>query len=118
MKAFSAILAILILFLTMQPMLISANYMANNKTVDKCCLDKENASKKKDKESNKNCCNDGHCDNPFLSCANCFFLNIDNSFSVVKVNTFIKKVRLTNDKVSSSYIQDFWHPPQIDSISV
>lgn len=117
MKFLSAILVTLILFLTVQPVLTNSNFTETNKkqVVDKCCSDKQNTSKHKNQqESNNNCCNKGHCDNPFLSCANCYFINGDNSnFLIAQVFDQNKKFRLTNDKALSSYISDFWHPPKI-----
>lgn len=103
----------LILFLTVQPLLINANFIANNKAADKCCADKNNTKNKSNKESSNNCCHDGHCDNPFLSCANCYFINFDKQTSLV-VYPFTAKVKIRpgNDDALSAYIQDIWHPPK------
>ncbi len=117
MKIFSAVLATLILFLTMQPLLANLNFIAYKeaKAVDNCCTNKQNTrSSKQKQEKDKNCCNNGHCDNPFLACANCYFINRDQStFPFAQGFMQTKKIRLINDKALSIYIQDFWHPPEI-----
>ena len=117
MKILSAILATLILFLTVQPMLANSSSTAKKTTgtLHKCCVDKKSAqSSNNKKKQNNDCCNNGHCDNPFLSCANCYFINPDKStFSVAVIFKETKKIWLTNDKILSSYIQDFWHPPNL-----
>ena len=113
MKIISAILAVLILFLTAQPLLAVSVY-AHEKQIavtDKCCAHKHSNPSSKDKDGN--CCNEGHCDNPFLSCSNCIFTSFDKStFSFAPFFTKNKKINPVNDNVLSSYIQDFWHPPE------
>lgn len=119
MKILSIILATLIIFLTVQPVLTNSNFIAKNTTqaLQKCCSHKQNTQSSengKQKKPGNGCCNNGHCDNPFLSCANCYFINPDKSpFSVAIVFKQAEKTRPTNDKVISSYIQDFWHPPNL-----
>ena len=116
MKILSAILTTLILFLTMQPVLTNLNLVAvkEAKVVDNCCTHKQKAQPTKEKqEKDNNCCNNGRCENPFLACANCYFINRDQSpflFAPVFIQT--EKSRLVNDKALSSYTEDFWHPPE------
>lgn len=113
MKIVSAILTVLIFFLTVQPMLTNLINADSNKiaVTDKCCSDNHNNQSSKDK--NNNCCNDGHCDNPFLICSNCTFINFDKAvFSFAHFFSKNKRINPTDDNVLSSYMQDFWHPPE------
>lgn len=116
MKILSVILATLILFLTVQPLLAQVSFIAKagEKVIAKCCAGKPHASlPKQQPQKESNCCNNGQCNNPFLSCANCYFINRDGSaFLVAPAFKQTEKIRLMNDKILSSYIQDFWHPPQ------
>ena len=116
MKILSAILATLILFLTVQPVLTNSNFIAQKgaKAVDKCCTHKQNPQlPKKQQDEDNNCCNKGHCDNPFLTCANCYFINLDKSaFSLIQVSMQTEKISFITEKILSSYIQAFWHPPE------
>ncbi len=118
MKILSVILATLILFLTVQPLLTKSNFITKKKeqAINKCCCNKQDTPSSKYKnqqETDNNCCDNGHCDNPFLTCANCYFINQDNQYCLVAY-FFIqsKKTSVTNDKALSSYIHDFWHPPE------
>jgi hypothetical protein len=118
MKIFTAILAILILFLTVQPAVSHLSFSVqkeNEITAHKCCPGKQKIHSSKhnpQQEKNNNCCNNGHC-NPLLPCAYCYFIVLDKP---VFSNPFFLKqtenLRLVNDKILSSYIQDFWHPPE------
>jgi hypothetical protein len=119
MKILSAILATLILFLTVQAVLTNSSFISKNttQTFDKCCADKQNSQSsksQKQKKQNNDCCNNGRCDNPFLGCANCYFTNPDKeTFSVAVIFKQPKKIGLTDDKMLSSFAQDFWHPPNL-----
>lgn len=117
MKLLSAIVAILILFLTMQPVLSNLHWVAlkETKAVDNCCKDNHKAQAPKKKQENDNgCCNNKQCDNPFLACANCAFINRDESFFLFhRVFMPAEKIRLVDDNALSSYTEDFWHPPEI-----
>ena len=119
MKILSAILATLILFLTVQPMLTNSTFISKNttQTLHKCCADKQNSQSsksQKQKKQNNDCCNNGRCDNPFLGCANCYFTNPDKAtFYAAVIFKQPKKIGLTDDKMLSSFAQDFWHPPNL-----
>lgn len=119
MKFIAAILATLTILLTVQPVLTHQNYVAQNETctADNCCSDKEDTCELPDKAQQQkddpdNCCNNGHC-NPFEACACCCYVIIDRPiFSIAYVLTQSEKIKLTNENILSSYIQDFWHPPE------
>lgn len=121
MKLIATILAILIFVLTLQPLLPDKNNVAQKETCtsnncyftdkDDNCEHQNNTQQQKD-DSN-NCCDNGRC-NPFEVCACCYYVPTKQIIFYVSNNFTIKeKVRLTNDRVLSSYIQDFWQPPEI-----
>lgn len=119
MKLVAAILATLTLFLTVQPVMTHQSYVAAKETCtsETCCSDEEDTCEQQDKteeqkdDPNK-CCNNGHC-NPFEVCTCCYYIStVRPVFSISNFLTIKEKVRLTNDKILSSYIQDFWHPPE------
>lgn len=119
MKLAAAILATLTLFLSVQPVLTHQSYVAQKEicAADNCCSDKEDACGQQDKtqqqkdDPNK-CCNNGHC-NPFETCTCCNYIPTERSvFHIFNFSTIKEKVGPTNDKVLSSYSQDFWHPPE------
>lgn len=119
MKLITAILATLTLFLTVQPVLTHQSYVAKAETctADNYCSDKEKTCEQEDKTQQQkddpnNCCNNGQC-NPFEACACCYYISTERPvFYISNFLTIKEKVRLTNDKILSSYIQDFWHPPE------
>ena len=118
MKLVASILAILILFLTVQPILAHQSYIAQkeNLTSDNCCSGEEETCKHQDKSQKQDdtnqCCNNGHC-NPFEICACCYYISsIKPVFYISNFLQIKEKVRLTKDKILSSYIQDFWQPPK------
>ena len=119
MKLLAAILATLTLFLSVQPVLTHQSYVAEKKTctADNYCSDEYDTCEVQDKtqqqkdDPNK-CCNNGHC-NPFEVCACCYYISTERPvFLISSFLTRKEKVRLTNDKILSSYIQDFWKPPE------
>ena len=118
MKIVSSIFAALILFLTIQPVMVQSDFLAVTKTksIKTCCSDKQKTNSSKNKiqqKRNKGCCNNGHCDNPFLTCANCFFIILEKpSFLNARIFIQSEKVRLINDRILSTYLQDVWHPPK------
>ena len=117
MKVFSAIFTALILFLLVQPALINQTFtLADNKQLTNSCCSKEHRTvKSKNRQGrDNNCCNRGHCNNPFLSCSNCYFVSQVNLYSLA-LQPFVKaqKLRLKDDNILSSYMRDFWHPPEI-----
>ena len=125
MKLIAIILAIITLFLSIQPVLIHQSPVPQgqaNKPV-KCCSEEKydcesahNDTQPQKDEQNK-CCNNGFC-NPFEVCACCSL--IANDAPLVYLSEFLpfalrEKVTLTNDKILSLYVQDFWQPPEIVS---
>ena len=119
MKLVAAILATLTLFLTVHPVLTHQNYVAQKETCtsDNCCSDEEETCKQQDKTQQQDdpnkCCNNGHC-NPFEVCACCYYIPTEQPvFCSFNPMTMREKVKPTNDKILSSYIQDFWQPPEI-----
>lgn len=118
MKIVSAILATFVLFLTMQPVLTNSSFIAKTKAqpTHNCCSNNHKTQlpkSNKQQENENNCCNNKHCDNPFLICANCYFVNSNKStFSIAHFFIPFKRRTLTNDRILSMYIQDFWHPPE------
>ena len=120
MKLVAVILATLTLFLSVQSVLTHQSYVAQKGTciVDNCCPEEEEACEQQEEKQEKkydinNCCNNGHC-NPFEACACCYYISIERPiFYVSNFLIIIDRVRLTNDKILSYYIQNFWHPPEI-----
>ena len=124
MKIVAAILAILTLFLTVQPVLTHQSYVAEKETctAENCCSDEKDNCESQDniqqqKDDPNKCCNNGHC-NPFEACACCYCISTEQPvFSISNFLAVTKKVRVTNDKILSSYVQDFWHPPEFTSLT-
>ena len=125
MKLIATILAVITLFLSIQPVLIHQSHVPQgqaNKCVN-CCSDEKDDCESADddtkpqKDEQNKCCNNGFC-NPFEVCACCSF--IANESPMVYLSDFSpfarrEKVTLTNDKILSLYVQDFWQPPEIVS---
>lgn len=125
MKWIATILAVITLFLSIQPVLIHQSRVPQgqaNRTV-KCCSDEKDDCESADddtqpqKDEQHKCCDKGLC-NPFEVCACCSFMS--NESPLVYLPHFLpfaprEKVTLTNDKILSLYVQDFWHPPEIVS---
>ncbi|AHF17095.1 hypothetical protein NIASO_01665 [Niabella soli DSM 19437] len=112
MKIISAILAVVVLFLAVQPVLGNFIVTAKEQPAHDCCTGMCKRSSPAQEKSNYPCKN-GHCDNPFLVCSNSYFLNSNEPiFSLIPLFTSSKKTGLSNDSVVSFYIQDFWHPPE------
>lgn len=123
MKPIATILAVITLFLSIQPVLIHqsrVSYGQANRT-EKCCSDEKddcelvNNETQPQKDEQNKCCDNGFC-NPFEVCVCCVF--IANSTSMVYSSEYLpfarrEKVMLTNDKILSLYVQDFWQPPEI-----
>ena len=120
MKFTTVILAALILFLNIQPVLTHDNYPADIEetcTTDGCCSNKETSCEtNKNAQQNQNpnnCCNNGQC-NPFEICACCFYTFIEYPNLVnTKIFTESLKPTLKNENNTLSYISDFWHPPEL-----
>ncbi len=120
MKFITAILATLTLFMTVQPVLTHNSYVAEQKencTKDNCCSDDKETcdtqNKVADKQDPDKCCNNGHC-NPFEVCACCYYTSIGRpvfNFANPFILT-IKKPRLADENILSSFIADCWHPPE------
>lgn len=111
MKVVTAILAALILFMTVQPALLP--YANNFQT--QTCNDEATCSKSCcDDESNNDddCCNKCCC-NPFLACGCCFYV-IANQYTIQAKYTPLKKdkIKLQNETFISNYIHDILHPPE------
>lgn len=126
MKLIATILAIITLLLSIQPVLTQksrASKTQANRT-EKCCFNEEDVCKssnetKPQKDKQNKCCDNGFC-NPFEVCACCFF--ISNESPLVYLSDFLpfaqrEKVILTNDKILSLYVQNFWHPPKLFHIT-
>lgn len=121
MKFLAAILAILTLFMTVQPVLSYQSDVAKKEscTADICCLDDNESCERQDNQEHQSddpndCCNYGHC-NPFEVCACCHYITTERLVFYVSnfIATVKEKFRLANDKVLSSYMQDFWKPPEM-----
>lgn len=111
MKIATAILATLLLFITVQPALLpSANNFETetcngDTTCSKSCSDDED-------DNDDDCCNKCGC-NPFLACGCCFYV-ITNQYTIqVKYSTSKKeKIALQNESFLSNYSHDILHPPE------
>lgn len=119
MKLIAAILATLSLFLTAQSVLSHRSYVAQKETctADNCCSGEDDTCKTEDKTQQQkddlnDCCKNGHC-NPFEVCACCYYISTEQSvFYILNFFDRKEKVRLSNDKILSTYIHDFWKPPE------
>lgn len=88
--------------------------------IENCCSDKNddcelvNDDTQRQKDESNKCCTNGFC-NPFEVCSCCFFIVKDAP--LVYLSEYLpfarrEKVTLTNDKILSLYVQDFWQPPE------
>ncbi len=111
MKFLTAILATLLLFMTVQPALLPC--VNNNET--ETCSDSSSCSKSCSDDEDDNdydCCHKGCC-NPFLACACCFYV-ITNQYSIQAKYFSSKrdKIQLHNESFISNYSHDILHPPE------
>ena len=112
MKIIAYILAFAIGFLTLQP---AAQHPCMGVThyaaLPSCCKEKLAHSTKKE---SGNCCDNGVC-NPFGMCNCCSINNPERSlvfFISATINTFNA---YADNKFTSSYLADCFHPPEIIS---
>jgi len=119
MNIAAAILASLHLFMSVQPPVLSNNDFTPEEEgcqAGKSCSISKNSCRSQNKKSPENdepggCCKNTLC-NPFGPCCNCLFIERSVHY-IISYPIQSKKVAPANEDILSSYINEFWHPPEL-----
>jgi len=114
MKSTAFFLIILVLFGSVQPLMLDCYGQEKQAgstatcTANKCCSKKEPAGKTSGKETART---EG-C-NPFASCSGCQYV-VSHKVINFRINISSTKVKLVagSEDIRSGFISDCWHPPE------
>ena len=110
MKIFASIMAFVVLFLSMEPVLA----LMKSKQATECCGEACQKTTGEQKSSGDNNSKNNHC-NPFQSCANivCYFTVVTSQFNI-KAPLFYSNVFIIfSEDFRSQFAPDFWQPPKV-----
>lgn len=117
MKLTAAIFAFFVLFMPLQPVISSINYLIKQveKAEDVCCKKIKSCCariKKQNEKSPHRSCDKKNC--PIEICGYCFYIGA-NRLILEKPYTIIESENplIRNERIISSFINDCFHPPEV-----
>ncbi|MBL7743516.1 MAG: hypothetical protein JNN00_08610 [Chitinophagaceae bacterium] len=121
MKCTAAILALLLLYLSVQPPMFAVGNNSGQEEqamIEFCPLSKKSCAPRSSCPSEKkdipNPCNQCVC-NPLAPC--CYYLPSDKTWPAIASGHLLNKQGIPADEnILSSYICDFWNPPELSLV--